>query len=404
MKRLRANTLKDHCNFLLHFGLTAGVAAGAFVTLGFPPIISALAIGGTAAIHLALRPRVKRAFEQAIHEEKSNGLGVQHIDAERLTKDLFLRRRLNLEDYVVHKPSILPKVERWVGDFAYRLGLKKIPHVAIMERSNPRLFESAGERDPLKDSIRTFLRDKFNQTANAFAFRHSNGNIVLNEPIVENLPPQQLKGVVGHEIGHLAAGHNNKQQLMGILATPAKILTTLNLAVSAYSSFRTAGLFFLANAAGGFAAGIAGKLLGWSPENPRDKQKIKNLSSIFTAASVAGAGLMAGAPDLAIASGLSYATNTALNLISKRYSRCAEFQADRIAAELTGDPRGMARGLHAVRDMHYKHAGLPLPDDNPGFVKRAFDRFSDLMKTHPNVDRRCERLGRMDQRVEYIFA
>lgn len=407
MKRLRANTLKDHCNFLLHFGLTAGVAVGAFATLGFPPIIGAIAIGATAATTFAMTPKVKRAFQEAIDEEKDKGLGTRRLDMDAMAEDVFSgRRHINLKDYIIEKPSLTPKIQRWVDGFANKLGMATMPQAAVLER-NPATFDRAeGEKRTLKDALRVMLRDKFNQTANAFAFKNTHGNVVLNAPIVEALNSRELRNVVGHEMGHLAAQHTAKRQGMAWFSTPAKLLTTLNTLVTAFSSFKNAGYYFLGGAIGDIASGFVANRLGWSAENPKDVPKIKGLKSVFNTAAIAGLGAVGGAPDLVLAVGLNLATHTAIDLIGKSYSRRNEFQADRIAAQLTGDPQGMKSALQTIGELHKKRDPFGFIEEEPrkGILTMLFDRIYDLQKTHPSVERRCARLDKMQQRAEYLYA
>ena len=407
MKHLRANTLKDHCNFLLHFGLTAGVAAGAFATLGFPPIIGAIAIGVTAATKFALTPKVKRAFQEAIDEEKDNGLGTRKLDVDAMAEDMFRgRRRFNLDDYTIHKPSLTPKIQKWVDGFAHKLGMGTVPQAAVLDR-NPMMFDRVdGEKRTLKDALRVMLRDKFNQTANAFAFKNTHGNVVLNAPIVESLSARELRNVVGHEMGHLAAQHTAKREGMAWLSTPAKLLTTLNTLVTAFSSFKNAGYYFLGGAIGDFATGFVASRLGWSAEDPKDVPKIKGLKSAFNTAAIAGLGAIGGAPDLVLAVGLNLATHTAIDLIGKSYSRRNEFQADRVAAQLTGDPQGMKSALKTIGELHKKRDpfGFIVEEPKGGILTMLFDKIHDLQKSHPSVERRYARLDKMQQRAEFIYA
>ena len=409
MKRLRANTLKDHCNFLLHFGLAAGVTTGAFVALGCPPVLGVIALGATAGVHLGLMPKVKRAFQQAINEEKSDGLGPVTINLDTLERDLRQRRRINPWEYINQSPTVLqPKVQRWVDTFSQKLGLRAPPSVALMERG-PTIF-SHQKNQTLKDGLREFLRDKFNQNANAFAFSHSQDNIVLNAPIVEQLNPRELKGVVGHEIGHIAASHSAKLQMLGCLSSPAQLLTSLNLIVTAFSAWKNAGYYFLGTAIGGAAAGVVCHMLDLSEKDQKDVPKIKTLRNVFSNAAITGLGIVGGAPDLVAAIGLNAATQLSLKLINRRYSRCAEFQADKIAARLTGDPQGLSEGLNRIGKLHQSPTLDPYEIVAPerkkdrGFLCKLFAPLGDLTKTHPSVDRRCARLEKMEQRAEYIYA
>ncbi len=366
MKRLRANTLKDHWNFLLHCGMTAGLAAGTFAFLGFPPVLGALALGATAGIHFGLNRRIKRALQGAIDEERDYRSGQERF--------------------------FDPTVQSWLENFTKIFGMKKVPELLVMNRRATYLPEH--ESGGLKGALRGYLRKTFNSTANAFAFEYTKDNVALTAPIVEQLDMRELKNVVAHEMGHLAAHHGPKRQAMAFIATPAAILTSLNYIVTAYSSFRTAGISLAATSAGLFAALFVAKKLGWSEDYKEDKPKIKSLTRAFATASVVGAGIVLAAPELAVAAGLNYAAHATLHFLGKRYSRCNEFQADRLAAQATGDLEGMIGALRSLQKISLKE-NLSYRKKPTDLLATAFRKVGELFSTHPTTDRRCEALSDM---------
>jgi Zn-dependent protease with chaperone function len=384
MKRLRANTLKDHCNFLLHFGLTAGVAAGAVVALGCPPILGAISIGAAVGSHFITGRDRKRLFQAAMDEEKGNS-------SDRVIVN---KRSLERGHHTRPPPLWASRIQQWADGFASRLGMDPTPDIIILDHV-----------DTANRSFRTALKKVLNETANAYAFDHTHGSVVLTAPIVEELNTRELKGVLGHEIGHLAANHTAKREALSFVSSATKILTTLNMLVTAYSGFRNAGVFLFGSAMGFMLADkLAGKI-GLSEDDPDDKKTIKTLRRVFAVAAVGGAGVAFGAPDLALAAGIQLATSTALNLINKRYSRRMEFQADRISADLTGDPQGLGIGLERVMEKHRPESSQ---EDTEHTEKKIlsgwFGRVADLNSKHPNVYRRCARLAQMEQRAEYVYA
>ncbi len=368
MKRLRANTLKDHWDFLLHIGVTGGIAAGAFFALGFPPILTGLAIAGTLGIKFGLGPMISRAMHKAISEERSE-------------TDLNGNPR---------KHPLARKIEGWVEEFTRRLDLDQTPQSLFANKTHP-VYGDKG----LTGIFRNMLREEYNKKANAFAFKHEeHGSVVVNGPIARELDERELRGVVAHEVGHIAAGHHVKRDFLSYLSTPAILLTGLNAVVTTFSSWKNFGLFYAANVIGGIAGGLVKIGMGLDEEIPQEKEFLKNTKSVVRNLAIAGLSVAFGAPDMLLAQGLNYFTTKALSLSGKHYSRRKEFQADRIAAELTGDPGALSDGLHRIMD-HYKRDNLDykpqkMREDN--MITKVFERIADIGKTHPNVYRRSEKL------------
>ena len=301
MKRLRANTLKDHWDFFLHIGITGAITGAAFFALGFPPILTGLALAGTVGLQMGLGPAINRAMNKA----------------------------------------------------------------------------------------------------NAFAFKHhEQGSVVVNKPIADELEPEELRGVVAHEVGHIAAGHHIKRTISGFIASPAVLLTNLNQLVTTFSSIKNLGLVWAGQAIGKIAGDFIQERMGWSEEEPKQKAHITNTKQIFRNAATIGLAALFGAPDLILAVGLNYFTTKALSLNNKHYSRRKEFQADRIAGELTGEPEALSNGLYKVHDHHARgmtdYSPITPRDKPPGILTAVFERFEDMGKTHPNVHRRSEKLLSMN--------
>jgi len=97
---------------------------------------------------------------------------------------------------------------------------------------------------------------------------------------------------------------------------------------------------------------------------------------------------------LMLAVGLNYLTTKAVGLSQKHYSRRKEFQADRIAAELTGNPEALSDGLRKIND-HYRGYSYDSKPRQDSVLTRVFERIEDMDKTHPNVYRRAEKLENM---------
>lgn len=394
MKPLRANTLKDHANFFLHIGLAAAATTGTFLTLGSPLVLGAVALGITAAVNLGLVGLIKEELQDAIDEERKAGLK---------DKDTSYLSPSEKADYDYEK-SKLAAVKGWVSKFAKLSGLEDIPEVLIISKKSTQEAELEEVRDRIMGTssdkgFRGFLRKEFNKHANAFAFKHEHGNVVLNNPLVNALDDRELAGVVAHEVGHLAAGHTDKQMTLGWIMTPARVMAGLNKIIVNFSSWKNFGLVWGANIITNVAGGLIAGMKGWDPEeDERHKAKLNNYKHYIRAGVTAGLAVMFGAPDLLIATGISFATREATNFVQKRYSRRNEFHADRLAGELTGDPEGLSRGLEKIRTLHLKaEPGFNHDHEakEKGWLSSLFGRIKDLQATHPNVDRRTERLRSM---------
>lgn len=382
MSQQRANALGDYANFFTHFGMVAAVSAGAFVTLGFPPVLGAAAIGLTAAIRFGLVPVIGKGFQDAIRDEK-----------------LFLERLSPLDGLrnpgKDRETSLRKRVDGWVEEYSAKLGLRQKPELLVMSENGARLFP--GEATSLSSKLRLTLLREFNKHMNAFAFSHDKKHVVLTSPIVKELDERELKGIVAHEVGHLAANHRGFRDIMGMISTPAKFLTGLNLLVTAFSSIKNAGLYIAAGSLASIAADKYAEFRDLDKENPRHKASIKQFERYTGQALLAGGAIALGAPEVLAAQALNLATKEAFDLIEKHYSRCNEFQADRLSAEVTHDPESLCSGLKKIQraalkaEPGFNYEQKPA-NENKGFLSRLFDGVRDLKKTHPSIERRCEAL------------
>jgi heat shock protein HtpX len=157
--------------------------------------------------------------------------------------------------------------------------------------------------------------------------------IALTDGLLRSLTPRELTGVLGHEIAHIA---NEDMRVMG-LADSISRLTHL--------------LALLGQLA--IVLSLPALLLGVTEVNW---------------------------PSLLV---LAFATNLAL-LAQLGLSRVREFDADRLAAELTGDPHGLASALAKIERVSRSWRAWLLPGwGNPE---------PSWLRTHPATAERIERL------------
>lgn len=369
MQHLRANAPMDYLRLFSTLSMTAALSATTFAALGFPVVLGAVATAITAGVHLGLMPQLKNEMQDALDIEKT--MVTRWEDRGRLTR----------------------KIDRWVQAFSQKYDLKTAPQVLVMpeQAQSQKVYEGAP-----KSTMRNFLRHEFNKHANAFAFSHNKGNIVLTDPIVKALNEDELKGVVAHEMGHIVAGHTHSAMALRYISTPAKVAAGLNFLFTAVTSFKNFGFFMMANSLSSLATDAYEKFWDLKPENPMHKKSLDSVRYYAFHGSLATMAFAFGAPDLLLAQGISVATGKSLNLVEKFNSRVNEFHADRLAVEMTKDNVSLATGLEKVK-AHHMRAMDPdgknsNPDDAKGVLQSVFDRVRDLTKTHPNVDRRKERI------------
>lgn len=206
----------------------------------------------------------------------------------------------------------------------------------IHPRSAPRLYavlEALAERASLP--VVPTLYYLPSRLMNAFTTgRPDNAAIAVSDGLLRRLDLRQLTGVLGHEISHIA--HNDTRvmafadltaRVTGFLSVLGQVLLIINLPLILFSAYR----------------------LDWLP--------------IL---------LLLAAPALSA-------------LVQLALSRNREYEADRNAAELTGDPEGLASALRAME--HYQGGvlerlllpGQRIPDPS-------------ILRTHPPSEERIRRL------------
>jgi heat shock protein HtpX len=194
------------------------------------------------------------------------------------------------------------------------------------------VLESLAIRAGLSVTPRLYLVPSAEANALSVGSRN-NSAVALTQGLIDSLSLRELAGVIGHEIGHIASGD----------------LWVMNLARTA--SQITSGLAFI------------GRIL-----------LLINLPLILFGA--------AGLPWLFVL--LLVAAPFATSLLELALSRAREFAADRIAADLTGDPEGFASALAKI-------------DRRSSLLARIFGipgrrGGSPFLSTHPPNEQRIKRL------------
>ncbi|MEM1127345.1 MAG: zinc metalloprotease HtpX [Bacteroidota bacterium] len=207
-----------------------------------------------------------------------------------------------------------------------------------MHRMVERLSERAGIPKP-----RLYLVPDPQPNAFATGRNPENGVVAVNEGLVRMLTPEELEGVIAHEIGHI------------------KHRDTLTMAV---------------------AASISGAIMV--------------LVNIAQFALIFGGRDGDGPNPLALLAGMLIAP-IAASVIQMAISRAREFEADTTAADLTGSSRGLIgalqkleRGAAAIPATSASTSNAHMRIVNPLSGKRQ--AFAKLFMTHPPVQERVEAL------------
>ncbi len=217
-------------------------------------------------------------------------------------------------------PSDAPAIHAMVEELAARAGIPK-PRVCVIPEQAPNAFATG--RDP------------------------AHGVVAVTEGIVHLLSTEELRGVIAHEIGHIANRDILIQTVAGVLATAI---------VSIANMMQFAAIFGIGR---------------------NDEEGGGNfLSNIL---------LIILAP-------------IAATLIQMGISRSREYLADDTGARICGNPLGLAGALHKLQ--HY-NAQIPMKSGNASteqmfIVSPLFGGgMSKLFSTHPPIEERIARLQNM---------
>jgi heat shock protein HtpX len=174
-------------------------------------------------------------------------------------------------------------------------------------------------------------------TLNAFAAGTAEKPaIAVSEGLVRRLTLRELAGVLAHEMSHI---RNGDLWIMGLADVAARVVQSFSYLAFALAVFNAAT----------YVRG--GEMVSW------------------------------------VAIALMYLTPAVINVIQLALSRAREFEADRLAAAITGDPLALASALRRVE----RYTGHFWEDLTPPVPARRVPQPS-LLRTHPPADQRVARL------------
>ena len=199
------------------------------------------------------------------------------------------------------------------------------------------------------------------QLPNAMAIGTArNGAIVVDRSLFWLLSPTELEAILTHELAHLES-HDGLVQTL------------------AYSALRTlVGLVLVLCLPFVLVVTGLGQAFGWLSGRPAS----------WTASPVGRLRDWLGRAVTLLF--------VALTLLVRAHSRRREFAADDRAAEITGDPLALARGLRHIERASEPVWGLR----SPLYVHNEESHLGRLLSTHPPVDERVARLVERAERDE----
>ena len=237
----------------------------------------------------------------------------------------------------------------WYSD---RIAIKAAHAVEVDANSAPDLHQmvsslaaSAGIPTP-----RVYLSPSPQPNAFATGRNPANSAVAVTEGLLANCPPNEVRAVLAHELGHI----RNRDILIGSIA--AAIATAISL---------------LANMA--MFAGMFGG---------SDDDDGPNAGSMLLMALVAP---------------------MAAGLLQMAVSRSREFDADRYGAQLSGDPLALASALRRLEALSQRSPMDITPAQASAWIVNPLTGtrkdFSRLFMTHPPVEERVRRLEEMASSV-----
>jgi heat shock protein HtpX len=364
-------TLRNICSVAMHYAATAALVVGSLM-IGQPWVIgiSACLVGGLS--YLGIKKQ-KELLENSL---------VRHPD--------------------IHKFS--PRLGKTAEELYKKSGLKEDGYPIYDFRVD------AAKMKGNKSVWTALFREMFDlmgQTHNAAALRIGKPVIMISEPLLKLLDDDEEKAVLAHEFAHAVARHNHvglPQRLFASAASATNGLTRLVAAFAAgWVGVTSAIVAGVASAAGSTIllrkVHGNGKLLikddsDLSMDEIVTKRKLTRVTSIVSTVATASVLTYFSPVYLAI-----YAATKTLSMaggiVSSTFSRSMEYQADRGAVELGGDPLALITSLRKmtrIQEMSREELFEGKKPPELGALRKAWQK---LNASHPTLEKRTGRLADM---------
>ncbi|MCB9991867.1 MAG: M48 family metalloprotease [Rhodospirillales bacterium] len=292
---------------------------------------------------------------------------------------------------------------RYIQEFTNKAALPKIPALYDFELD----IDNAKDR---KDDLMEVPQIK--RIMNAAAGGLGEHFLLVSQPLLDALEPEEIRAVMAHEFTHLGANHTKLSLASGWLLTTTMFAGTFALGSAVLSAGWIAGALSVAGVIGLSYAGA--KLM------PKKEDQYTRDGEIRPKAKAVELGVMAGQEIISVAVlavvnpvvvltayAVEQGSFWAANLINKSASRRREFQADRGAVDMGANPLMLIKALRKIE----KSLELNAPDladvlnwrKGPWYM-RALKMAGSIVKSHPDIHRRCKRLAKMAQQHGYDTA
>jgi heat shock protein HtpX len=244
---------------------------------------------------------------------------------------------------------------------------------------------------------------------NAAASGISRPVIIVSEALLQGLEKEETRAVVAHEFAHLGGRHIQSGMLANWLQ-----MTTMFAAMFGLGGVVVGEGWLLGAVSIGGSMAIA---WGGSKMMPRKEERytkegtlkpgaMRRQMAVWGLQEALSVGILAIPNPMAVltAVAIEHGYFWAANFINKSLSRRHEFQADRGAVEMGGNPLKLITSLRKLEaTLQATDPALALSRDwrrGPWYT-RPVKLVETLFKTHPDTQRRCNRLAAMAEKQGY---
>ena len=373
-------TVRNYASVATHYAATAGVAVGSVAlgmsVIGIPWVMlgAGVLVGGLS--YGAIRVQ-KKLFEQQLAEHPKTSPHAQRLGLS--AEELYKASGLTSENYPIYD---------------FRVAESPVNTKAKDKKAFEKLFGD--------------MMKKMAQVHNAAAVHLGKPVIMISEPLLKLLDDKEEKAVLAHEFAHAAARHSAVGLPQQVVLGASGLINSITRIVGIFGAGLVGvGTAFLARACARIGFNVLGghsKLLDAEddqlslPELAKKKKVTAISAAVGTVAfaSTIAAFYPAFVPVFAAATGLGVAGA----LIRGTFSRSNEYQADRGAVELGGDPLALMTSLRKMEIVHKRSLEEAFKGDVPkkGFLKKAWQRAT---ATHPPTPKRIERLAKIAKKKGY---
>jgi len=285
-----------------------------------------------------------------------------------------------------------------MNDLSHKAGFKSgevklydfdVDHNKAKDRKEKETFYKVGE-----------IFDKMKRTPNAAAMGFGKPALMISKKLLELLDNEEEKAVLAHEFAHLKAKHSWAKVPTSIVTTFARVSNSMASIASLLSIGVVNALTTLVGSH--YGTKIMGRMVDrkglLTAENHHltergefNKAQMKNqLKTLTTCAVVAGVAVQSPAAGTILVA--SHSIGIAFKIASGLLSRSNEYQADRVAVELGGNPISLITSLQKLEALKEKsldkmfHGNVP---KRSGLSKM----WKTLTSTHPTTENRIKRLA-----------